>query len=224
MTIGRCMAVFQGATLLPEDRFINTFHFYNVPGLPYDGSGSYADRMHNAVSGFYLDVHGSAAVSTYFSPFVISEFTTVSYNLGLPVGEREPRTETYTMGARSGTGLPEEIAVCLTLTGDPPTTPRRRGRLYIGPLTSQSQVIDQGSGSFPSRVQLAQANCLADTLAHAAAGMLGDPELTWCIRSVTPNENYVPITGGWIDNAFDVIRKRGPDPTERRVWSVADVD
>jgi hypothetical protein len=37
----------------------------------------------------------------------------------------------------------------------------------------------------------------------------------WCIRSTTPSENFVPIVGGYIDNAFDTQRRRGPADTAR---------
>jgi hypothetical protein len=54
--------------------------------------------------------------------------------------------------------------------------------------------------------------------AHAAFLAADASALRWSIRSITPVENFVPIVAGWIDDAFDTQRRRGPDPSFRTNW------
>jgi len=215
----RVQAVFQGATLLPEDRFINTFHFLGQVGTP---DADIRTALHAAVQGFYFNSYGrSASVGGYLSTFIVTEWQTVIYDLSLPEGEREPDAFTWDLPTRSGVGLPEEVAVCLTLAGAPPVTPRRRGRMYVGPLLNLSQVIDDSSTSTPTRVNTTDNQSIGNQLAVAAKHLVDEPLIEWCVRSITPSENFVPIVGGWVDNAFDIQRRRGPDPTVRRLWPIA---
>lgn len=215
----RVMAIFQGASNLPEDRFINTFHFHEPSPDVYD---VYAAECADAVGDFYMASHSSAHVGQFLSAYVNRDWQMQTYDLTVPEGEREPTIFTRTLAASSGDSLPEETAVCLTLHGEPPITPRRRGRLYIGPLRSSSQILTQPTGVDPCRVTLSSAQAIGLVLGQAAADLMENVDVTWCVRSITPTENFVPITGGWVDNAFDVIRKRGPDPTGRRNWDASD--
>lgn len=213
----RAQAVFQGATNLPEDRFVNTFHS--------EWSGAFTDYdtaridWAVAVETFYL-VAGSngRSVAQLMSPF-ISSMQIITYNMDLPEGEREPSVLNSTWVDPGGTNtFPEEVAVCLTLHGEPPITPRRRGRLFIGPLMADTDVRTNASNTMPNRVNIGAGQSIGSTLAFAAARLRDHANQNWCIRSTVPTENYVPIAGGWIDNAFDTQRRRGPDPTARLVW------
>lgn len=210
----RAMATLQGATLLPEDRFINTFHFeWFGAGATYETS---KDAIAAAVKQFYItDVANSRAVRDFLSPFVVSG-TISTYDLSLPEGEREPTEYPMDLPAQAETAtMPEECCICLTLTGDPPITPRRRGRLYIGPLTATNEVIEYGSPTGPTRVQVVGSSSVANTIQASAHRLISDTTNNWVIRSVTPSENFVQITGGYVDNAFDTQRRRGPDPSVR---------
>jgi hypothetical protein len=42
---------------------------------------------------------------------------------------------------------------------------------------------------------------------------------TWVIRSTVPLENFIQVTNGHIDNAWDTQRRRGPATTARTVWN-----
>lgn len=219
MATCRVQTVLQGASNLPEDRFINTFHFH-IPGapgiIPFD---DYSDTCLDAVSQFWLNVAPNDALGSRISPFVKRAATLSAYNLELPEGEREPKTIGITLGAAAAdSGMPEEVAICLTMHGAPPVTPRRRGRLFIGPIVNGSQNVDNGDNLLPSRVQLSGANNIGGLLAATAVRLSTFVGAGWSIRSVTPAENFVPIVGGWIDNAFDIQRRRGPDPTARTLW------
>jgi len=212
-------AVLQGATGLPEDRFVNTFHFEWI------GAGetflTQAPVLTGAVEAFYLVAASNGrSLSQLMSPWITS-ITTSAYDLSLPVGEREPQTITLAWPDSSvTTNMPEEVACCLTIHGDPPVTPRRRGRLFIGPLVSNADTMVSASNTSPTRVNITTNQSLGNTLILKGNELINDARFNWVIRSVTPAENFVNVTGLWVDNAFDIIRKRGPDPDARRTTPV----
>lgn len=213
----RAQAVFQGATNLPEDRFINTFHFeWFGSTADYDEAKVIAG---GSVESFYLLSNDNGrSLRQLMSPFIVG-LTINVYDLSVPEGEREPWVqESVWTDSTVTANMPEECAVCLTLVGVPPITPRRRGRLFFGPLVSDSDVIVYGNDDTPTRVNISTSQSVGVTLSQAAETLRTTTDQTWCIRSVTPSENFVPIAGGWIDNAFDTQRRRGPDPSARLVW------
>lgn len=218
MTTIRVQATFDTATLLPEDRYVTTFHFDDA-----SVTDAY-EALRNAVVGrvrqFYEASTPEPPLGAYISPFVSRIVTLSSYNMLLP----PPRTPSFyssaTLAAASaGGGLPEECAICLTLEGEPPINNRRRGRIYFGPLVNFSNNIDVATTTTPARPKLTGASSIGVVLASKASILADQSEvMRWCIRSVTPTENFVPIDRGYIDNAFDTQRRRGPDPTTRAVW------
>lgn len=214
----RAQAVFQGATNLPEDRFVNTFHAEWFGTLTtYDQA---AIVWAADVASFYLTAGSNGrSIAQLMSPF-ISTFEVLTYDMDVAEGEREPTVfpQTWTDPGGANT-MPEEVAVCVTLHGAEPITPRRRGRLFIGPLMHNTDVYSSANNTTPTRVNIGAGQSIGTTIAAACVDLRDQANTTWAIRSVTPTENYVAIEGGWIDNAFDTIRKRGPDPTARLVWT-----
>lgn len=212
------MAVFQAESNLPEDRFVNTFHFHDATILPYDPAAAEAIAR---VESFYNDIAlGSNTLGSLLSPWVKRTFSLQAYNLLLPPGEREPTIVTADLPAQGGVGLPEEVAVCLTLEGAAPVTARRRGRLYFGPLLDNPGTMVGATASGPARPPLTGGSSVGLALTSAASVLASSTfTLKWCIRSTTPSENYVPIVGGYVDNAFDTQRRRGPDPSTRLPWT-----
>jgi hypothetical protein len=213
------MAVFQGASGLAEDRFINVFHFDNG-----DAYSDHRDAVTGALLDFYLGVGTEGppqfdAIGRYLSPYVSRFFDIRTYDLSTPI----PRVPTVVGGLlpapNSSQGMPEECAVVLTLHGVPPVTARRRGRVYIGPLGSVA--VTPASSSLPARPT---SNFCGDLT--IAAVRLADSAINangWSIRSSVPNVNYVDVASGYVDNALDTQRRRGPDPTIRFPFLVANI-
>lgn len=209
----RCMVVFQGGTGIPEDRFVNTFHFQH----PSSDLNVAAAELGPLIEDFYKEDNSTLSISGYLSEFInrAAEMRFYDMNDSLP---RVPVVRVWSLNPVGLTGnLPEEVAVVLSLRGAPPITPRRRGRLYIGPLVSGAGTV--GSPTAPTRVATTFANDL--TLA-AQTLKIGVEALSiaawWAIRSTVPVVNYVRVEGGWVDNAFDTQRRRGPDATSRQQW------
>lgn len=212
MTNMRAMAVFQGGSGLPEDRFINVFHF--------TGGGVAASDMAAAaarVAEFYDSVPAGAstAVGGFLSPYIQRAFEVRVYDLDTPK-PRVPTIGTYTLPASvNPSGMPEEVALCVSYTAAPPITKRRRGRIYIGPLNQSAAVFVPASTTDFSH----PGEEFTNTCAFAAAFLAQDGTVDWVIRSSLPTENFVRIAAGYVDNAFDTQRRRGPDPTTRTPWS-----
>lgn len=216
MSIHRVMFVGHGPSNLPEDRVINVFHFSQ--------SGAYEDNVpacFDAVSDFYIGARSTRPVAQWLSPWVQRDAELRQYDLA-EAKPRVPTIQTLDLGAvPSAEGAPEEVALCITMHGavPPALTARRRGRLYIGPLNNFGVV--GGSTSAPSRPQ---ATLITD-LTEAAIQLAGLPATTfrWCIRSTVPAENFVPVASGYVDNAFDTQRRRGPEASTRTPWTTVGV-
>lgn len=215
MAICRVMAVFQGASLLPEDQFVNTFHFAEFGTTQ---SGEYEQDCADAVGAFYVDVVSGETMGSFLSPYVKRVFVTKSYNLSIPEGTRVPTITGWTLPAGATEGMPEEVAICCTLEGAPPVTPRRRGRIYIGPLTNYTFTRESATTTLPCRPNFSTSSSVGQQLINRCAILASKHALGWSIRSVTPTENFVKIVGGYVDNAFDTQRRRGPDPTARTTF------
>lgn len=187
-----------------EDSPQNTFHF--VSG---DDPGPFV-AIDTALRDFYNSWRGDLS-----STIAVNGHRMRFYDLADP----EPRAPVYDVnwnlsGSVGSNTLPQEVSICLSFQGDRisgVSQARRRGRLYLGPL--RSAVVDTSTGrptsSFLEVIQLAGNGLLADS--NAAA------EWSWVIRSQRDNAN-VPVTNGWVDNAFDTQRRRGLTPTSRLTY------
>lgn len=204
----------QGGSGLPEDRFINTFHF---AGPAVGDVTAVGNECAGRVEQFYTATHGSNSLGQYISNYCDRTLTTTWYNIALPAGERIPTVRTGEIAAPLvDEGMPEEIAICLTIRGTPPWTPRRRGRVYLGPFVHSPSVCDWASTNAPARVESGVANNITSVILGAAAALATASNAhRWAIRSQVPTENFVDVDSGYVDDAFDTQRRRGPDPTMR---------
>lgn len=208
MAFIRVMFVGHGPSNLPEDRIVNTFHFATA--------GTYSTDLSTTVGlveSFYNDDAPTSSIGKYLSPWVQRDAELRAYDMD----EDEPRVPFVTPitldSVLSTSGLPEEVAVCLSYHGvtPPAITGRRRGRIYIGPLNLNC--IDMATAALPSRPNsgfMASLGYAAERLSVAGTG--------WSIRSTIPGESWTLINDGYVDNAFDTQRRRGPRTTDRMLW------
>lgn len=207
MPLYKAMVVFQGFTNIAEDRFINTFHFIMASEIIAD----VAAAVNTDLAAFYNSTASGTSIAANMPTFVNRAATTRFYNMDTPA-PRVPFIVPWTLAASSGTTpIPEEVAVVCSFHGAPPITPRRRGRVYIGPLNSSCLAAD-GNGV---RVSSSFQSCIT-----TRAKALADSSTEWVIWSPT-DQDTVSIAGGFVDNAFDTMRKRGTKPTARSTWAIA---
>ncbi len=203
----------QGASQLPRDVFVNTFHF-NLPLPPL--AADYA-AIEQQLENFYNvpGAPGRQAVAGWIGAGVSRSANAVKvkmYNLS----DLRPRPivndDTWTLGPAGNQlgDFPSEVAVTVSYFAGV-NAPRRRGRIYLGPL------IDD-SGTLQPNVRVATTMRL-DLAASAAK--LRDESTTggtfWSVYSLADGIAR-PVTGGWVDNEFDTQRRRGLRSDARTVW------
>nr|CRY96361.1 hypothetical protein [uncultured prokaryote] len=204
--------VFQGSTGLPRDRFVNTFNF-NTSDAHEAAHAGWHDAMVDFVN--TVDPDSGKALGAYMSHNVQSLVTIKTYNQ-LDAAPRVPITSTFSRVASSTdftTNVPHEVACCLSYHGLPPVGPRTRGRLYLGPFNAMA--MSPASGATPPSVSLGLRWC-----AGAAAERLVVASKGWIVRSDVGNLN-TPVERGWVDNDWDIQRRRGMKATERTPWDPA---
>jgi hypothetical protein len=219
----RGMAVFQGKTGLPRDRYVNTFHFTRgggwVPGTIADPAdfGSFRDEIGERLREFYCEATaGGGRVGELLSPYIERDFEIRVYDLsndGPAGGQRTAGITTHTLPAAvSASSLPLEVAITASFYAGT-NTPRRRGRIFLGPLGEGAL---GAQAEFPT-VAEGWRTTLAEAMTRLANEGAGDASV-WGVFS--PKDNEVrPVTGGWVDNDFDTIRARGPRATSRSSWA-----
>lgn len=203
---------------LPEDASVNTFHFNDPTALldPQD--------IVTLLDDFYSAVHGGVQPFDGFLAACLTGTADVNiYRLQDPSPRVPVITDTFTFAPDNQVPLPSEVAVCLSFQGVPlagVNQARRRGRIYIGPLSVLSlEGVNAGDTTGPSPARVAPTLI---TRIMAAADQLGSDSTAagfeWSVYSPTAN-TMTEIDNGWVDNAFDIQRRRGETATSRTTQS-----
>jgi len=204
MTLCRALVTFPAASADSEDIVVNTWHF----DLASTDEGGTTDAT-TALDAFYTSFITSLSASHTWASGRIKW-----YDLTDP----EPRAPIHDTGfAISGTAsanqLPRECSICVSFQGDQVSgvsQARRRGRIYLGPW---------GTGANNTSGMVASS--LVTTLATACGTLLSaseaDADYQWVVYSRTTGL-AVPVTNGWVDDAWDTQRRRGVDATTRTVF------
>lgn len=222
MAIVRVQASLVRDTLLPEDVSTNTWHCSTSDDVPAniltDTAAFIADldTFYDSVG----DILGEGMTGA-------GEFR--AYNLADP----EPRVPilitafAYIPGTNQ---FPGEVAIVGSFhadIGSGDIAARKRNRVYIGPVASTKGGIVTG-GNRPAAATVTQ---LRDALAALLVASNGSAAYTWQTFSPTnagpknPDGTYAnltagidPVTGGWVDNAWDTQRRRGLATTSRSTF------
>ena len=179
---------------MPRDTYVNTLHFeVNFPDT--------VEGMCDDINAAYFAMNGS------FANYV-EGMTIKVYPPGLNFAGPE-FSKHYTNITGGSGSAPAEVSCCLSYaTVDDPaaSTPRRRGRIYVGPFGSAATLERPGLtvGLGPIVRQLG--------VALSQVGTAGNT--TWMMRSVADNA-YFKIESIWTDDAWDTQRRRGAAATAR---------
>jgi hypothetical protein len=208
----RVLSILQGISGLPEDRFINTWAFSS------DVASTEAAQLAAIakVGNFFNDATGGdPSVESRLAGQSIDETACEfrAYYLGDPPDERVPLIVPWAgLTLSSAQALPSEVAICgsyyATLN-----KPKSRGRVYIGPLTATSLGGSSTTPGVPVVETLGAIRNACDVMASDTSGP------RWCVLSQVDAQLKI-VTAGWVDNAFDTVRKRGERADVRYSWAV----
>lgn len=208
----RAQVVLEGDSGLPEDRFVTTYVFGNQDGG--SPSGSQLDDLADLLVSFWTQdpVGGTGQLQTYLGAQCSGDAQVKLYRLG-DAPPREPTTYDFTVsGFSQSSGLPAEVALCISYYATR-NIPRRRGRIYLGPLSNLSGQFAAGDWR-PVDLLRQVAALKARDLISASNNLL----LPWAVLSQVDGVAR-PITDGWVDNSWDTQRRRGIAPTLRETFS-----
>lgn len=165
------------------------------------------------------------AVDAYLSDIISSTATVDLYDMRQDTPRVPFASDTITLTLGASTALPAEVALCLSYhaaisSGD--NARRRRGRIYLGPLRTTT-VEEAGSDGRPPAAMLTAIAAAATTMVAGAPLFSGSAK--WSLFSPSTLEDgstlddaFFDVTGGWIDNAFDIQRRRGSEATSRTTF------
>ena len=203
------MAIRQGLSGQPDDVFVNNFTF-----LADDNKVTAADDIAAALIDFY-DVTGPTQPLNAYRGVTVEDLMTFKIYKLTDAKPREPLVRTHTTTVvRANSGLwPEESAVCLSFSAAPPHTPRRRGRVYLGPL-------NPACGTQEATTKICRVSDAAQqNIAAAAVRLANHVDAGWLIHSTIGAGTFAAVETGWVDNAFDTQRRRGPKASTRFTWA-----
>jgi len=218
---------------LPDDTVVNTFAF-----APSSTAAGPLGDIVGSLTGFYNQITGAGfRVSAFLSPDLdrgvdkcLIDFYDLTGHLDGSAHGSPIESATWTLGAVDGAEVaqPRQLAVAMSFHGDfgslaevvpgGPAGPagdahpkaRRRGRVYLGPLAGVG--ISRAAGvrhaiaspNFVSAIHDAQVRLMGGT----------QPWVVWSRKEV----NVFPVTGGWVDNRIDTIRRRTTAATSRTTF------
>lgn len=185
---------------LPNDAVVNTWHSECI-GVPNDFDG-----FLTALEQFYDDI-----ASNLSSAVDGTGFTAKTYLMNDPEPRAPVDVRTFGTMVAGATAMPPELALVLSFQGDQVSgTPqaRRRGRVYIGPLKNMPVSSTDPRVTGQPLIDLTDAAAALMAASDAAANW------TWVVYSQA-DDAMVPVTNGWVDDAFDIQRRRGLLPSQR---------
>ena len=203
--------------LVPADYPTNTWYFDGDDG---NADASYWSGAHTLLTTFY-----QAIDQGIFPQQVATSFNVKYYDMRDPT-PRAPEFEDAIAITSTGDMLPAECAVCLSFQAQITSglnQKRRRGRIFLGPIQSAvgTVVNSQVRVSSTARTLITgAAAALEDGIALATTGTL-----KWAVYSPTTHaesnidDAFNDVTDGWVDDAFDTQRRRGPKPSTRTLFT-----
>lgn len=197
---------------IARDNISNTFCFFAAKAFGYEW-----DNALDMVEDLYCTTapDSTAALGAYINSTIKRQARLQAYVIEdspprAPVLEREITLPTQA----TGTQLPAEVAVTCSFQGtrqSGSSQARRRGRIFLGPTVA----LNSGSTTTVSETMV---NNIAAQFTEMKAASDASVDYQWRIWSPTDGSSVL-VDNGWIDNAWDTQRRRGPRATSRTVWS-----
>ena len=199
---------------LPEDEVVNTW--YVSDGLGSSVSAGDAESLADAFLAFYEDAN------SWWSEALSGAVTRKVYDMADSTPRVPVFEDTNSITAPTNNSLPAEVSLCLSFGGDPisgVSMARRRGRVFLPPMQiAVLSTAESGGDIRPASSVFTAFNGFYDSL-KAAIELVGS--YTHVVYSPTQDasqtllQSIAIVTQAWMDNAFDIQRRRGAKPTAR---------
>lgn len=193
MAVYRFQVSYPVHSLLPRDRFTNTFHMEKVAGAAL---GTDLDSICDDICTMFGTRLGAAtrevACKAYDVPHV------------QPNPPRSSRVKN--LGVLWTPLSYTEGALCLSFAANA-SLPRERGRMYLPIGIARNASIDTAFGTRPTTPQMQWALDFY-SVANASLPDLGG--IDWKFGVWSPSNNsFKQTTKAWVDNEWDTVRSRG---------------
>lgn len=209
-------------TGVPADAFTNTWYF---DGDDYVGATDdwYHDGVMSLLTAFYQ------SVDQFLCGMAGPTATVKIYDMRDAEPRVPERIDTIALTVGNGDWMPAEVAICLSFqaaAASGTNQRRRRGRIYLGPIDHDATYTQNTGDVRPT-------STCRDAIA-AAAGVLrdgyntgapADSSIRWAVYSPTTDiassvdDAFNDVDNGWVDNAYDIQRRRGVAPSLRSLFS-----
>jgi len=218
-----CKVVVPRDTGLPEDDMVMDWAFFCDPlgASTLEDLATWLEAFYSSVASGDVGYGArTKSVAGWTCSSVLGDNATAKFwqiDHGPPVNLTFLEQHAFSWDAENGNPLPEECAVRLTAHGvldGGEADRRRRGGWFLG------GGIQKDAAAFPvaGRV-LVHDDMLTDMRSAARNGHDTQvADTAWSIWS-RAEAGLIPVVGGWVDNAFDTIRSRGPGPSVRESWT-----
>lgn len=196
----------------PDDVYTNSWHF-KASGFPVTDYDNVRDMLLDFYTGQY-DAQAAPVYSHFTSAYSTGFWSLNLYDLTQSI----PRVPVYTdsgyVQLPDGEGLPAQDSVVLSFqaqryAGLPQN--RRRNRVYIGPFNLSATEDGLVTGQ------------VCENMLFAAKGLINASHAStnwgWAVYSPFLDEWYPP-TDGWVDNGWDIQRRRKKIATQRGTFSL----
>jgi hypothetical protein len=209
--------------LLPEDYVTNTWHFDADDAGITATDAEHGDAVHDLLQAFYTVAGGE------LFPVEVGPTATLKvYDMRDP----EPRvpfwTDTISLPPGTGSMLPAEVALCMSFRASVvsgQSAARRRGRVFLGPVRTGAGAV-VASQHRPTNPVLTNIATAAGVLIDGKDAVPG-VKVKWSVYSPTTaaevgvslDDAFNDVVAGWLDNAWDTQRRRGPEASSRVVFS-----
>lgn len=205
MPVYRVQVILRGASGASEDVYANTYWFSGV-----------VPTKEQQLALMLLDLKQVYVnIEDFMSGYLTDTATIKVYDMS-DAPPREPAWSDFTWdpGQEASVSLPSELACCVSFHGAPPVSPRRRGRVYIGPLNIRT-MGHAGPGQVTVPTNCWGANWHINLASAFNNFRTSEAGQDWVVHGKVSN---VPVVGGWIDDAYDIQRRRGEDAQQRLEW------
>lgn len=205
---------------IPEDAIVNTFHFdQDDNGILPPPDTSY-DAVLTSLQQFY-----GTFDDVLFPASVASVADVKIYDMRDPLPRVPRRVDSIPLANSGGDALPGQVALCCSFAGTyiSGTAPASlRGRVYLGPIAVDAGVM--ANGQFRPR------GTTRDLVADGGTSLITPNDvqgssLTFAIYSPTLDarganidDSFNDVQRGWVDDRFDIQRRRGAAVTTRSIF------